>query len=337
MKRRIIGYVLIMIGSVLSHAQEKDQKASYIRIGIDSRISGLSLSLLHLAGNTLVKKPPVLFIHGASFPSTLAFGFRMNEHSWMDHLSEEGHDVFALDFLGYGDSDRYPEMVREDLSQEPLGTARAVVSDIDRAVAHILRTSTHDRIYLIGHSWGATVAGYYTTKFPAKVSKLVLFAPFVNRADGVSWDEPRAPYTDLTPDERITQFVRRIPEGEEMTLEQDVLIQWGNEWLKSDPTASHRAPNTVRFPLGWKKDLFDCWNNDCVFAPEKLSVATFVIRGEWDTTLSSEDADRLFGILKNVPLKRYVVLEKSTHVAHLEKRRNQLYREVDLFLNEDIN
>src|ERR1051325_10801759 len=49
----------------------------------------------------------VLYIHGMSFPSALSIAFRFDGHSWRDDLSEAGFDVWALDFYGFGLSDRY--------------------------------------------------------------------------------------------------------------------------------------------------------------------------------------------------------------------------------------
>jgi len=44
----------------------------------------------------------------ANFPTRLSVCFRFDGFSWMDDLSQAGFDVLSLDFLGYGDSDRYP-------------------------------------------------------------------------------------------------------------------------------------------------------------------------------------------------------------------------------------
>src|SRR5882757_1666306 len=99
-----IFFLLLFITTV--NAQTND--VEIIRTG--SRIGGLNIAITHKAPVVLSNDYAVLFLHGSSFPSALAFGFRMNGHSWMDDLAENGYDVYALDFLGYGNSDRYPEM-----------------------------------------------------------------------------------------------------------------------------------------------------------------------------------------------------------------------------------
>ena len=42
----------------------------------------------------------------------------------------------------------------------------------------------------------------------------------------------------------------------------------------------------------------------------------------------------LFKELVNAPLKRYVVIGEGTHTVIMEKNRMQLFREVQLFLDE---
>jgi hypothetical protein len=42
----------------------------------------------------------------------------------------------------------------------------------------------------------------------------------------------------------------------------------------------------------------------------------------------------LFPLLKNAPLKRYVEIGEGTHTVIMEKNRLQLFREVQLFLDE---
>lgn len=339
MNIRITLWILFIATVGQSWSQIPDRPGSSSgsnRISLPSRIEGLNLSLLSLPATTNSgNKPPVLFLHGASFPSSLAAGFQMNENSWMNELSENGFDVFALDFLGYGDSDLYPEMNSKESSTIPLGTAKEVSNDVEIAAEYILELTNFDKLYIIGHSWGGAVAGYYSSIHPENIEKLVLFAPVAHRQGATNWDTPDYPFIDKTAQSRIDQFLSNIPDGEEVTLEDEILSKWGTAWLESDKGAALRNSNSVRYPSGWKKDLFDCWNGSCILNPTNITVSTLVIRGEWDTTFSSTDAEILFQQLTNAPLKRYVVLEKSTHVAHLEKRRDQLYREVNLFLCED--
>lgn len=65
-------------------------------IKTESHIAGFNIALTYEKPITPSNDYAVLFLHGSSFPSALSFGFRMNNYSWMDHLAENGYDVYAL-------------------------------------------------------------------------------------------------------------------------------------------------------------------------------------------------------------------------------------------------
>jgi pimeloyl-ACP methyl ester carboxylesterase len=323
-------YLVILLITISCSNQMKNNLP--IDVKLESRIKGKQINVTHLKPIDKKLNEAVLFIHGASFPSELASGFRMNGVSWMDNLARTGYDVYALDFLGYGKSDRYDYMSDKIEKNEQKGVGKEVVQDIDIVINYILNELNFAKVNLIGHSWGATVSGHYATLFPEKINKLILFAPFVQRTGSTDWGKTTTLYTDLTPTERVEQFESRIPKGENMTLENDIFTNWKKEWLKSDATSTERTPASIRFPSAWEIDLYNCWNGNCIFNASEIKSSTLLIRGEWDTTFSFKDAKKLFLELKNVTSKRYVVIDKSTHVMHLEKNRFALYDEVKLFL-----
>jgi pimeloyl-ACP methyl ester carboxylesterase/heme-degrading monooxygenase HmoA len=306
---------------------------NYDTIKIESHISGLKAAILHLPPNAMSGKTPVLFIHGSSFPSSLAFGFRMNGYSWMDYMSGYGYDTYALDFPGYGNSDRYPEMSHDSPEGPTVGRAISAYQDIDSAVNYILQKTGSRKIFLIAHSWGASVAALYATRFPGKIERLVLFAPMICRNDPGKPDNTLISYDTMTPDARVDAMLSLTPAGEINRLEPEVLHEWKPQWLRSDPLAKGSMKGTVRFPAGPDQDIDEMQHGISYYDPSRIKIATLIIRGEWDTYPSNEDAARLFSKLTNVPEKKYVVIEKGTHVMHLEKSRTQLYQEVLNFLS----
>src|SRR5580658_2088576 len=74
--------------------------------------SGLTLFIRHLPARrpAAQKRRLVLYVHGATFPSSVSIAHRFDGYSWRDALNEAGFDVWAFDFQGFGHSDRYPEM-----------------------------------------------------------------------------------------------------------------------------------------------------------------------------------------------------------------------------------
>jgi hypothetical protein len=145
------------------------------------RAGGLRAAPLH-GGHIRDGSPPVLFVHGATFPSALAADFPFGGVSWMETLAARGHDVWALDFLGYGQSDRYPEMAGLDVAGAALGTSSDAVLQIASAVEFIGAETRAARVAIVAHSWGCTPGGLFVTHHPARVESFVMFGPIVTRA-----------------------------------------------------------------------------------------------------------------------------------------------------------
>jgi pimeloyl-ACP methyl ester carboxylesterase/heme-degrading monooxygenase HmoA len=318
----------------VANAQNAKKGQPYEVIKLNSRIAGLHLAMLHEAASTQTGNNPVLFVHGSSFPSALASGFRMGGFSWMDDIAQHNYDCYALDFLGYGYSDRYPEMTTQKLQGQVPGRAKDIYEDIDSAVNCILKRTGSRKISIIAHSWGATVAALYASKFPEKIDKLILFSPLTPGKSTAKSDTIDYSYIAMTPRVRVDAMRRLIPEGETNRLEPEISNQWQSQWLNSDSIASADHKGVVRFPSGSVKDIDDLIHGKAYYSPSLIKVPVLIIRGEWDKTPSNQDAETLFKQLRHTPLKRYVVIEKGTHVMHLEKSRTQLYNEVLNFLNE---
>jgi pimeloyl-ACP methyl ester carboxylesterase len=302
-------------------------------IKIESRIKGLNLALIHLKTKQPASSNPVLFLHGSSFPSSLSFGFRMNNYSWMDYLSEKGYDVYALDFLGYGSSDRYPQMSMTSNIGMPLGTASEIYKDVEIAVNYICENGA-GKVHIIAHSWGGLVASIYTSLFPARVQSLVLFASVTPLQHSfASIDTPAVMYEGMTPDQRVSAMESLTPKGKICQLEPEVFSKWKSAWLASDPLALKDKNREVHFPAGYASDLYELERGKFLFDPKKITVPTLLIRGAWDTYPDEKNYKQLAAALSNAPLKKYVVIPNATHVMHLEKARIILYQQVLLFLN----
>jgi pimeloyl-ACP methyl ester carboxylesterase len=290
---------------------------------------GLKLGIRHKAAAIKADTDPVLFVHGSSFPSALAFDFRMGGGSWMDQLAGQGFDVYALDFPGYGLSGRYPEMSTG--AAHPVGQARDVADDVRRAVDLILGRTGKSKVILIGHSWGGSVAARYAGLQPERVSKLVLFAAITARSGTGPANPVRTAYEELTSEQRIAGMNGLAPEAERPQLAPEVLGRWGAEWLASDQAGSYAGK--VRFPSGPAQDVDDLSHGRSYYEPAAIRARVLLIRGEWDAWPDHDDYTALLGGLHNAASKEYRIVSKGTHVAHLENARHQLFREVSRFLS----
>lgn len=302
-----------------------------------SHISNLEIAINHIAPNVISNDYPILFLHGSTFPTALSFDFKMNNVSWMSSLSSNGYDVYGLDFLGYGNSDRYAEMENASKKTKVVGRAADVCLDVEMAVEMILKKTGKNKIYLIGHSWGGTVAGLFATKFPDKIEKLVLFATITARNETSVPQNIERSYDEMTPKQRIDAMRNLTPSNKNCQLESEVFENWGNIWAKSDPLISKFNNESIRFPSGPSQDVEDLLHNKPYFNPKDIKSKTLIIRGEWDQYPNNFDAENLFTALENAQSKKYVVIEKGTHVLHLEKSRNDLYYEILSFLKQGLD
>src|SRR5215467_6095562 len=98
---------------------------------------------------------PVLYVHGGTFPSALSIAHRFDGYSWRDALCEAGFDVWGFDFLGYGYSDRYPEMSAPAEANPPLCDARDASEQVEAVVRFILERCKAPSLSLISHSWAS--------------------------------------------------------------------------------------------------------------------------------------------------------------------------------------
>lgn len=297
---------------------------AYEVIDIPSHQPALVARVRHTAPDRANGAPPVLFVHGSSFPSGLSFDFRMDGQSWMDWMAARGYDVYALDFPGYGLSDRYAA----DAPTRP-GRAREVAQDVGIAVDAILRRTGRQQVLLVGHSWGGSVAARYAQDHAVKVARLVLFAAITPRqasADAGAPAQPAAAYEELTPAQRIAAMDSLRPPQEPPQLHADVLTRWGAQWLASD----NRRDGAVRFPAGPSADLADMQQGRTYYDPARLAMPVLLVRGEWDAWPSDADYRWLAQLIRAA---RYTTIPRGTHVMHLEAARTQLYETVRAFLD----
>lgn len=300
---------------------------------IPSDGGGLRLFLRHQAPETRQGNPPkvVLYIHGGSFPSALSIAHRFDGRSWADELCARGFDVWGLDCLGFGASDPYPEMAEPAERNAVLGRADAVSVQIERAVRWIRARHDLPRISLIAHSWGAIAAGGLAGRCPDLVDRLVFFGPIAWRAP--SGEPQRYPAWRLVSlADQWTRFTADVPANEAPVLDRRHFEEWGERYLDSDKQSRTRTPASVQVPGGPWQDIADAWSGRLAYDPGLVRAPVAIIRGEWDSFCTDDDARWLFDALRASPLRRDIRIARATHLMHLEENRYALYREAEAFL-----
>ncbi len=305
-------------------------------VKIASGIAGLNLAVYgQPADLSKDKNRVVLYVHGATFPAQLSIFHRFDGVSWADHLAARNYCVYGFDQLGFGRSDRYPEMSRPADQAAPVGRADAVAKQIERVVAHILSSTRANKVHLIAHSWGTMPAALFAQRRPELVERLALFAPIVQRspaapvssADGRNAAAAPAWHL-LTVEDQRKRFAGYVPPNASPVLSAGHFARWADAYVASDPASAEFSPPSVKIPYGPIADLGEAFGGRLAYVPAEISVPTLIVRGEWDDTPNDADARRLFDALINAPIKRDVKISRGTHVMHLEESRYALYSEV---------
>ena len=294
----------------------------------------------HPVGMTLFSAARTLvFVHGATYPAETAFDLALDGMSWMDYIASHGYDVYLLDVRGYGQSTRPPQMNKPASDGAPFADTEDAMRDVDAVIDFVRERRGVDRVNLLGWSWGTAISQWYASRNNDKLEKLVLFAPLwlrqspspVQSGTGVlpayrtiGMDDARKRWLASVPGHKVADL---IPDG------------WFESWWKAtiatDPVGARLDPPVLRAPNGVVADSRRYWSNGVIpWKPEDIRVPVLLIKGEWDQDTPTYMAQNLFPLLTGAPYKRYIELGEGTHTILMEKNRMNLFREVQLFLDE---
>src|SRR2546425_93704 len=105
--------------------------------------------------------------------------------------------------------------------------------------------------------------------------------------------------------------------------------------MASDPVGAAQNPPVGRAPNGVIEGSRNYWAaGKAYYDPADIRGAVLLVHAEWDADTPAYMAQQVFAGLTNAPFKRYVVIGEGTHTVVMEKNRMQLFREVQLFLDE---
>jgi pimeloyl-ACP methyl ester carboxylesterase len=285
---------------------------------------------------TVSRERILLYVHGATYPSETAFDLRLDGMSWMDYIAAHGWDVYLVDLRGYGLSTRPPEMDRPPQDNPPIVTTGVALRDVATAAEFIRKRRGVAKISLLGWSWGTSIMGAYAAANSDKINKLVLYAPMWlrNTPSLIGADGPLGAYRAVTKESARKRWLTGVPEDKQAEL---IPAGWFDAWAEAtwetDPEA--RESGQLRAPNGVIQDGREYWaSGKPYYDPANIRVPTLLIKAEWDQDTPAYMSQALLPLLKNAPAKRYVEIGEGTHTVIMEKNRMQLFREVQLFLDE---
>ena len=331
-------------------AQTKTVKQDYHVDGVDPGVRLFVRQKMAESNARFTDDNIVLFIHGATAPSVCDFDLGFKDYSWADWMIDKGYVVYLFDKRNYGYSSREKAMDEPPAANKPVSRSYLVIRDIGAVVDHIRKKHGVNKVTLIGWSWGAMTAGYYTSLNGEKVRKLVMYAPayafplHTNLGPGSGLQNKRKPlefnyglgaYRLASLAANTGRWDGEIPVADKLQYREAGVAEafWG-ACLESDPTSNTRTPPSLRAPNGVLEDTFmqatgrPIWNASSIYVP------TLVIAGEYDTWSYPEDRELLLRDLTNAPVKKHVLIKNATHFVLFEKPRLEFFGEIQKFLRE---
>jgi pimeloyl-ACP methyl ester carboxylesterase len=256
----------------------------------------------------------ILLVHGSSMGSQ---GFDLSipgdeDASIPDWFASRGFDIWRMDFIGYGRSDKPPDH---------LATVAQGVPDLLAATDYIMKTRNTGPLMLVGFSSGALRAALFAQLHPERVKRVALDA-MVYTGKGSPTLKKRA--------ERLSEWQSSVtrpidPAFLLSTMTRDH-AETAMESRKKPYIDSILAIETT-VPNGTYIDM--CANLP-VCDPKQIKVPTAILRGQYDGIASDEDLLEFFRLLPN-PDKEFVMMPGIAHAAATSKNYLRFYHAIYSF------
>jgi pimeloyl-ACP methyl ester carboxylesterase len=259
----------------------------------------------------------ILFVHGSSVSATPVFDLQIPgkpEASTMDWFARLGYDTWCVDCEGYGRSDK----------ARPVNADVSCGADDIAAASDYIRTQTGGRLLLYGASSGALRAGLFAQRYPDRVQRLALDALVWTGEGSPTLAERRKRLAEYRAANRRPidrAFVRSIftrdhPDTSDLT----VVEAFADQVLALDTSV----------PTG---TYIDMSANLPVIAPDKITVPTLVMRGQWDGIASFADVYGFFEKLPN-PDKQFTLMPGIAHTSTRSKNWALVYHLLDAWFSQ---
>ncbi|MGX1165679.1 pimeloyl-ACP methyl ester carboxylesterase [Bradyrhizobium sp. USDA 372] len=304
---------------------------------IPSDTSGIELFVRNKRRSDLVRfsvEKTVLFVAGSTYPASTSFDLRLDGVSWMDHLAQQGYDVYLVDVRGYGRSTRPSEMEEPASDNQPIVRTPVAVRDVASAAAFIRSRRSVDRINLIGWSWGTTLMSRYASENLAHVNKLVLIAPQWLRTTPSAADSggPLGAYRVVERSAAKSRWLNGVPDDKKNAI---LPPAWFNAWAEATFANTGLGSDKLRAPNGTVQDSREYWaSGKPLYDPSLLTMPVLIVHADLDRDCPMDMAQTVFSKLSAAPYRRWIEIGDGTHSVFMEKNRWQVFAAVDGFLDE---
>ncbi|HEX5507698.1 MAG TPA: alpha/beta fold hydrolase [Pseudolabrys sp.] len=261
------------------------------------------------AGDPAKSTGIVLFVHGSSMASQPTFDLQVPgrpDSSAMDFFARHGFDCWCVDMEGYGRSTKNRD------NNAPISQG----ADDCYAAAQYIQKLRGARPFLVyGISSGALRAAMFAERHPELVARLAL--------DAMVWTGDGSPTLEQRR-KRLAEFIakNRRPIDKAFIhsiFDRDHPGTADERVIEAFADAVTALDDSV--PTGTYVDM--C-SKLPVVDPEKITVPTLIMRGQWDGIASVQDLLKFFERLPN-PDKQFTVMPGISHASFQQKNYMLVY------------
>ena len=260
----------------------------------------------------------ILFVHGSSMASQPTFDLAVPgrpHSSVMDWFAERGFDTWCMDNEGYGRSSKHRPF-NCDIANG--------ADDLAAGSEYILKATGARSLLVYGISSGALKAGLFAQRHPERVARVALDA-FVWTGEGSPTLEqrrkrlPEFQAMNRRPIDRA--FVQSIFSRDHPGTADDETVE---AFASAILTLDDSVPTGTYVDMCSKLPLVD---------PEKLTVPTLVLRGEYDGIAGFDDLIEFFKRLPNAD-KQFTVMAGISHASFQQKNYLTVYHLLHSFFTQ---
>jgi pimeloyl-ACP methyl ester carboxylesterase len=251
----------------------------------------------------------ILFVHGSSMASQPTFDLQVDgrpDSSVMDWFARRGFDCWCVDMEGYGRS------TKDRDNNAPIAQG---ADDCLAAATYIQRLRGQRPLLVYGISSGALRAALFAQRHPQLVARLALDAMVWTGEGSPTLAERKKKLPEFKAKNRRPidkAFIHSIFDRDHPgTAEEQVIDAFADAVTALDSS----VPTGTYVDMCSKLPVVD---------PEKITVPTLVMRGQWDGIASLEDLLAFFARLPN-PDKHFAVMPGISHASFQQKNYALVY------------
>src|SRR3984893_10959893 len=275
-----------------------------------TRDGGVKLFLFEkCAGDPAKTAGTILFVHGSSMAAQPTFDLQVPgrpDSSAMDFFARQNFDCWCVDMEGYGRS------TKDRDNNAPIAQG---ADDCLAAATYIATLRGKRPLFVYGISSGALRAALFAQRHPRLVARLALDAMVWTGAGSPTLAERKKKLADFKASKRRPidkLFIQSIFDRDHPGTAEDKVI---NAFADAVTALDNSVPTGT---------YVDMCSNLPVVDPEKITVPTLIMRGQWDGIASFADLVAFFERLPN-PDKHFAVMPGISHASFQQKNYALVY------------